>query len=271
MAEGVEEFHVRQYFHLESSRRLNQEELLDALRATKPASINIDRWVRIVDYKYSLEPLSAVGSLFMGGRFNIGRDLNPGQFPPYPALYIAENHQTAYAEKFGLAESEQRDGLSGHELALRKPASYSSINISGVLGNLFDVGRAVNFTKFVAAIKKFKMPNELKALARKVGIKQPWMVSSTSMLKQSLLGDNWKAWPSQFQLPANPQTIGRLIKDAGFEGVLYPSTRGRGKCIAVFPENIAGTDSYLELADDPPDCARCVRLDSENWQELIDE
>jgi hypothetical protein len=152
-----------------------------------------------------LEPLSAVGSLFSGSRFNIGKDLNPGQFPPYPALYVAENHETAYAEKFGMTLSEQRDGLSGHELALRKPTSFSSINISGELNNLFDVGRAANFTNFSAIIRKFRIPKELKTLAREVGIKQPWLVTSTSMLKQGLLTNDWRAWPVQLQIPANPQ------------------------------------------------------------------
>jgi len=270
MAGGVNEYHVRLFYHLESLRKLHQSKLHEALQASTPVSITLDRWVRIIDYRYSMEPLSAVGSLFSGGRFNIGRDLNPGQFPPYPALYIAENYQTAYAEKFGMTTSEQRDGLPGHELALRKPTSFSSINISGELNNLFDVGRAANFTKFAAIIRNFKMPKELKMLAREVGIKQPWLVTSTAILKQGLLANDWKAWPAQLQIPANPQILGRLIMDAGFEGVIYPSTKGGGKCVAIFPKNFDGADSYLELADAPPEGANCTRLDSQTWRDLVD-
>jgi hypothetical protein len=58
--------------------------------------------------------------------------------------------------------------------------------------------------------------------------------------------------------------------DAGFEGVIYPSTKGKGRCVAIFPKNIDGTDSYLQLVDDPPEGASCTRLDSQNWQDLID-
>lgn len=270
MASGVNEYHVRLFYHLESLRKLHQSKLREALQASTPVSVELDRWVRIMDYQYSMEPLSTVGSLYSGGRFNIGRDLNPGQFTPYPALYVAENHETAYAEKFGMAISEQRDGLSGHELALRKPTSYTSVNVSGALNNLFDVGRAVNFTKFVAIINKFKMPDELKVLARKVGIKQPWLITKTSMLKQGLLAKDWKAWPSQLQIPANPQVLGRLIMDAGFEGMIYPSTKGKGRCVAIFIENFDGTDSYLQLADAPPKGATCTRLDSQTWRDLAD-
>jgi RES domain len=269
IADDAEEYHIRQYFHLESLRSLHQEALLDALKGIAPTSIQLERWVRIVDYKYSHEPLSSVGSLFSSGRFNIGRDLNPGQFPPYPALYIAEDYPTAYAEKFGVAESEQLDGISGHELALRKPASFASINISGNVSNLFDVGRAANFRKFMGIISKFKMPNELKDLARAVGIKQPWMVNSIFMLKETILTNAWRFWPTQLQIPANPQIMGRLIKDAGFEGVIYPSTKGAGRCIAVFPEVLDKSDSYLELTDEAPTGVTYTRLDSLTWRELV--
>ena len=269
IADDAEEYHVRQYFHLESIRRLHQEALLDALKEIAPTSIKLDRWVRIVDYKYSHEPLSSVGSLFLGGRFNIGNDLNPGLFPPYPALYIAEDYSTAYAEKFGVAENEQLDGISGYELALRKPASFASINISGKVSNLFDVGRAANFKKFMGIISNFKMPNELKELAKAVGIKQPWMVNSTLMLKQTILTNAWRFWPTQLQIPSNSQIMGRLIKDAGFEGIIYPSTKGAGRCIAVFPEVFDRSDSYLELKDEAPTGVTYTRLDSLTWRDLV--
>ena len=269
MASGVNEYHLRLFYHLEGLRKLHQSKLRKALQASTPVSVELDRWVRVMDYKYSMEPLSAAGSLIRGGRFNIGRDLDPGQFPPYPALYIAENEETAYAEKFSIDKSQKRDGLSGHELALRKPTSYTSVKVSGALNNLFDAGRAANFTKFVAIISKFKMSDELKILARKVGIKQPWLITKTSMLKQGLLAKDWRAMPSQLQMPATPQVLGRLIMDAGFDGVIYPSTKGQGRCVAIYPENFDGSDSYLEIADAYPKEARCTRLDSQTWQDMV--
>jgi len=76
-AEDLERYHVQLFFYLEGQRALRHADLCDALRQSAPASIIVDHWARIVDYKYSLQPLSAAGSLVRGGRFNIGNDLNP--------------------------------------------------------------------------------------------------------------------------------------------------------------------------------------------------
>ena len=212
--------------------------------------------------------MSSAGSLVKGGRFNIGKDINPTQFPPYPALYVAENYNTAYAEKFGVPETTEIDGLSGHELALRKPTSFTSVNISGKLNNLFDVSKTGNIREFVNVIKRFEIPAELKVLARKLGMKPPFNLTEITQLKQNLLSNDWRAWPIQIQLPANSQIFGRLIMEAGFEGIIYPSVKGKGKCIAIFPENLAGTDSYVEVSDKAPDGVVHMKLDGRTWVDL---
>jgi hypothetical protein len=269
VSDSLEEFHVRLYYHLEGLRKVHQQEIIESLQAATPLSKEIERWARIIDYKYSLEPLSAMGSLILGGRFNIGNNINPSEFPPFSALYIAENYPTAYAEKFGILDTGERDGLSGFELALRKPSSFTSINISGRLNNLFDISNGRNFAKFLEIIKRFKMPYELKELAKKVRVKPPYLVTNFPLMKRALLATDWQAMPAQYQIPANPQIFGRLIRDAGYEGIIYPSVRGHGKCVALFPENFSGSDSYLELSDEPPDGTICGRLDSQTWRDLI--
>jgi hypothetical protein len=75
-------------------------------------------------------------------------------------------------------------------------------------------------------------------------------------------------YPSQYEIPANPQVFGRLLLDAGFDGVLYPSTKGPKSCIALFPDNVARSDSYLEVADEGPPGAGVLRLDSSTWQDI---
>jgi hypothetical protein len=35
-----------------------------------------------------------------GGRFNIGADLSPGAFTPFPARYIAANYEAAFRQRF---------------------------------------------------------------------------------------------------------------------------------------------------------------------------
>jgi hypothetical protein len=83
------------YFDLEPARRTQSARLLAALRFAARRRYEFTDWCRIVDYRYSLAPLSVAGSLKVGGRFNIGEDLEPATFTPFPALYVAENFETA--------------------------------------------------------------------------------------------------------------------------------------------------------------------------------
>ena len=72
---------------------------------------SLTQWVRIVTYQYSLEPLSYAGDLRdIGGRFKAGAELENGTLKPRPALYIAENLETAFREKFQLAKTDSVAG-----------------------------------------------------------------------------------------------------------------------------------------------------------------
>jgi hypothetical protein len=51
--------------------------------------------------------------------------------------------------------------------------------------------------------------------------------------------------------------------DAGFDAVVYPSTKGPGQCVAVFVENLVASESFLELADDGPAGVTMKRLDKD--------
>lgn len=166
-AEALERYHVQLFYHLEGQRALRHPDLCDALRQSAPASIVVDRWARIIDYKYSLQPLSAAGSLVRGGRFNIGNDPDPGKFPIFPALYLAEDYDTAYAERFGqrLLASGQ---LEGHEYALRTPGSFTSVNVNGQLHDLFDLRNAKNLRKFAEIVSAFDLPKELRICFRRL-------------------------------------------------------------------------------------------------------
>ena len=65
----------------------------------------------------------------------------------------------------------------------------------------------------------------------------------------------------QFGIPAPSQTMAELIKVAGYEGVLYPSSKGSGRCLAVFPESLSDA-SHIELIGPVPSPATITRLDS---------
>lgn len=260
-----DEYHVKLFYHLESLRNIHHKVLRDTLRAQKSSSIVVEKWWRIVDHKYSNNPLSSLGSLRNGGRFNIGNDLN--NFKPFPVLYIAENETTAYNEKFG--QTVAANNLTSNELALRSTSSYTAVRLKLNLNNIFDLSHANNLSEFVKIISTFYLTAELKELAKQIGIKPPYLVNEATKLKRVLLDNSWRYYPVQHDIPANSQLFGRLLKDAGFEGVLYPSTKSQGgKNIAIFCENLEKSNSFISLQDTPPDTVKYAKLDSSTWKGL---
>jgi hypothetical protein len=68
--------------------------------------------------------------------------------------------------------------------------------------------------------------------------------------------------PQQFDLPANSQIFGRIAAAAGIHGILYPSARNVAKrCLALFPQNWAGSGSYVQVSDAAPEGAQLTRID----------
>ncbi len=264
----IEQYHVQLYYHLESLREIHSEVLQDALAFSGTQHVAQSSWFRLVDFKYSAEILSPKGSLIKGGRFNIGKDLNPGRFPVFPALYIAEDYPTAYTEYFGAAKDTALGGFNGHELALRDPGSSSSVRLSFELEHLFDLTNLSNLNAFAKVISGFTAPKELREIARLIGAAQPMLVSTSKQLRDSFLNSNWRNYPAQFEIPSNSQVFGRLLNSFGFNGIIYPSIKGKGKCIAIFTHNLIGSDSYIELVDEAPPGVIHTRLDAENCSEL---
>jgi hypothetical protein len=269
-AERLREYRVKEYYYLEGLRAVHKEKIATALTSAQTSRLDVKGWIRIVDYKYSLEPLSAIGSLHVSGRFNVGRDVDPDVFPVFPALYVAEDYDTAYAEKFPAGKQDLgSEGLAGHELALRRPASFSSVGVKGVLYNVFDLRNARTLRAFAKIVRKFELSTDLKEMAKAVGNEGPYIARAPADFKKSFLEGNWRFWPMQYDLPANPQIFGRLLLDAGFDAVVYPSTKGAGDCVAVFIDNLMASGSFLELADDAPSGVTMKRLDKDTAIESI--
>jgi len=121
----LQSYHDRVYYDLERQRAARYEELCVALRAATAREVLVDRWVRVTDWRWSLTPLSAAGSLNeIGGRFNIGGDLDRARGQAFPCLYIAEDVETAYREYFGGPLTSRPGKLSLSELALRRETSF---------------------------------------------------------------------------------------------------------------------------------------------------
>jgi RES domain-containing protein len=254
------------YFELEALRQRDASRLIDAVASSSLNHFPFDHWSRIVDYRYSLEPLSTAGSIRNeGGRFNIGAALSPGAFTPFAALYIADDYPTAFLERFGSKPDRRGSPLSAEELALRRPGSFTQVRLRGQLEIVLDVGNLDALRPVVEIIKEFPLPKAVTVAARKLGLRQsPWLIRSPITLQRQLLHANWRMLPMQFDLPSNSQIFGRLVSGAGIHGILYPSTRvSEHRCLALFPQNWAGSSSFVEVSDAMPEEARVTRIDGE--------
>ena len=245
--------------------------MIAALQSVPPVQVHLKEWVRNVSFRYSDLPLSAAGSLMgFGGRFNIGTDVEQALHKPWPALYLAEDLETAFREKFQLARDERVDGLTPEDLALVPKDPFATIYINGYLDRVFDLDQKDCLKALCSVLRKIQLPAEARKIQRRLQIpeKAIYMIRTPSHLREEVLEKNWKVSPTQFGLPAVSHILARLILDAGFEGILYPSTKGGGRCLAVFPHNLASDRSHVELANPAPAGVTHTRLDLNSADEL---
>src|SRR5579864_1303695 len=264
--EDLAEFHWRYYSELAFQRRRIREELNSSLRNVA-AAFQFSRWQRVVKYKYSLDPLSAKGSLFdPGGRFNVGA-LDPTRYPMFPALYLAADKGTALAEVLG--REKDVESLTPEQLALTKPDSISAISVTGKSDAVVDIRTSGNLSEFVNLIKNFKLSTPLILQARRLGWSPLRLITTVPELKTILMLDNWRNWPMLYDVPAGGQVFGSIAVDAGIEGILYESVLTGKECLAVFPQNFLNSSSYIELDDPAPSDDVRTRIDSTNFAEFI--
>ena len=260
------------YHGLEPERVARRQEIVDALASRPAAPFSFDSWVRIVPYAYSHCPLSAAGSVrAMGGRFNIGNDCDESRTAKVlPALYIGDSHETAFRECYQVGSRElAATGLTAADLSLRK--SDSSVRLKGHITRVFDMRDRSNLEPVVKVLKKFKTPPVLEKLARelKLGKADALLIRTAARLQANMQDVNWRAWPAQFGLPAPSQRLGTFLKLAGYEGIVYRSTKlQNAACLAVFPSNIGSDKTFVEVQDAAPAGVRHTRLDIETASDL---
>ena len=251
------------YFGVEPERRKLRHQLIEAIKGVGHTALQLDHWVRIVTYQYSLEPLTCAGSLqALGGRFNAGYELDANTMRPWPALYIAQNRETAFREKFQLASGEDVDGLTPQDLSLEGTVSHTTVFVNGQLNRVFDMTAFTSLISVAKVLSKIKLPSDVAALARKLKFDSNTflMVKTGQQLFNAAVKQNWQVLPTQFGLPAPSQILAQLIRNAGYEAILYPSSKGSGKCLAVFPTNL-GDSSFVQLVDLAPTEKTTTRLD----------
>lgn len=276
LSNDLDELTASLYFGIEPARRRLRSKLCDALKQAGGIVLDLQNWARMVTYQYSLQPLSCAGSLqSVGGRFNAGFELDDNTLNPWPALYVAEDFETAYREKFQLASTDITDGLKPDELALEHAVGLTTIFLNGRMENVFDMTSFVTLNSVGRIFRDVKMPKEALHLATKLKISgsNKIMVQSGQQLHSAIVKNNWRIWPIQFGIPAPSQTMAELIKAAGYEGILYPSSKGPGRCLVVFPENLSDL-SHIDLVGPAPSAATITRLDSitstslEGWDSI---
>lgn len=228
------------------------------LGAAEP--FKLEDWQRVGRYKYALSPLSIAGSLkFVGGRFNNG-DIDHSRFPPFPALYLAADRETAIQEVLG-QDAAAGGQLSPLELALAKPDAIFNVPVKADLRIVLDLRKPKILQPFVDLIKDFTIDKSIAEMAHAHGMPPPALIQTAEELAEFILEDNWRRMAAQFGVPAAPQVVGQLAADAGIEGIVFPSKFNGKPNIAVFPRNLTG-DSFVELTGTIPEGVKVRRLDA---------
>jgi hypothetical protein len=256
------------YFNLEPERRRRRPELLRALQETPAEPLQLENWVRIVDYQWTLYPLSAAGSLTsIGGRFNAGTEIDSQTFSPWPSLYLASDHATAYREKFQIEAGQMVEGLSPEELALTPGQSHTTVVLNGKLSRIFSLTPAT-LGPVARVLGKIEMPERAERIKKKLKFapNDLRMMTTGKQLHDAAAVHNWRVLPIQFGLPAPSQILSELIRAADFEAVAYQSSKSGGTCLAVFVDRLA-PGSYIELSGNSP-AGATVRLDETTAEEL---
>lgn len=262
-------FHWDYYNDLAYQRSKITDQIKKSLLEAAQKTYTFSNWQRTVKYKHTLKPLSVAGSIVdPGGRFNIG-DFNPTQFPPFPALYLASDKDTALQEflsqKIRPGKNPQLEPL---DFALTREDSISIVSLSGSLASVINLKEPENLRPFVDLIKDFDIPKDLKEDAQKIGLPEPNLIRTVPYLIECLLIPNWRAWPIQFDVPHSSQIFGQLVAEAGIEGILYPSKFTGKDCLAVFPQNF-DADSFVELEGELPQGIAVRRLDAKTFPTLM--
>ena len=270
-ARAVRDFHYALFFELEGQRAARQKEIRAALQSVEAIKVPIDEWCRIANFKYALTALSPAGSLtHVGGRFNFGRDIDEARFAPFPALYIAEDFETAYREYYGLSKGATAGGLTPEELCLEKQGSIAVLKLVGCVSNVFDLTAVSNLNALCRILSRFTLSTRVKSLEREMRrLENPpraatTIVTTPRQLMTSVMLENWNAWPVHFDVPSNSQVLATMVIDAGFEGILYPSTKDGKNCLAIFTRTMKHSESRIALHPDRPANIEFAEINADN-------
>ncbi len=267
----LDELYRTLYLAVEPERLRQREALINALNAKPAAPITFKRHVRIVEHRWTNTPLSSAGSLMgIGGRFNIGQDIDLSLTKPFPALYVGDCFETAYRERYQAARPEGfNGGLSPEDLALG--VSTSTVFLRGHIERVLDVNDRLALAPACRLLAKIKMPYGVDRILKR--LRAPpnaiQMIKTPAALQDAVLFRNWRTWPVQFGVPSPSQQLAVLAQAAGYEAIRYRSTKDQnGHCLAIFSSSLGNRSTFVELADPYPAEVRHPRLDLDSADEL---
>jgi hypothetical protein len=175
-------------------------------------------WYRAIPLQYVMSPLSVAHTKATSSRFNAGVH-SP---TPFEILYFTENHF------IGLLETESLFATSGHDIrVLANPDPESK----GLMRAEVNLSRVVDMSR----------ESEL----RKIGTTHQELTGDWRyyVMNRSRLSS---AQPSNI---APTQQLGLALYEAGYEGLLAPSSKSHRYCnLIVFPGNLM-TGSHITCRD----------------------
>ncbi len=227
-----------------------------------------DSFSRIIGSKFSLEPFSSKGSYLTppGGRFNFGQSISYQTY--FSALYIANNFDVAYQEKYGCSENfESSDGLTSLDLSLSKPDSFTHQRVKFNLERVIDLRDDDALSAFFDVIKHIKMPKLYADQAKRLGVSMA-IISDCEHLRLSLFDPHYEQWDYWIDQPSPSQWFGHYVRLAGIQGVIYPSVRSEdGTNVAIFLDQFESSGSFVELVDESDFVPTGnKRVDASNYQ-----
>lgn len=258
----LKEYYYEEYFYYAAERAKRESKLLDSLNQAT-TSLTFENHFRCVHTRYNDKPLSSAGSRIskVGGRFNLG-DIGAG-ISPFPALYLGSTAAIAKSEFYQVNDN----GL-GISLEDFYKKSVSICRIHGKLSTVLDITNTNNLKPFLKVLSKIQGDENLMNKAIAVGLTGTMpSVSKMSELEDTLTRSDWRSSIMKFDIPANSQSFGELVRKAKIEAVLYCSKFRNENCLAIFPENLSPT-SFVELSDPHPSGV-IKRLDQQTYPNLI--
>lgn len=259
--------YTAEHFAFFAHRRAQMMDELKSALLGNTIEFEFSDWRRIISHKFSNNPLSSVGSVksFPGGRFNIGTI--DERYPQFAALYLAEDTGTSFLEMSGIKPDDSVDGLTGKELAVA--GNFSHFVIRGKLSNVLDLTNQNSLKQFYQCIKKITLPIYYQKRAKELQISSMPPVNSLSALLKTIFAEDWRLMPMQFDTPANSQIIGQIAYSAGIEAILYPSVKTNKNVLAVFPENVHDSDSFVEIVGAVADTVMHTRMDKDTYRNFL--